>query len=132
MSIQHAIGISITSRLGTDGAEFLTEAGSEVLIDEQIPPGGGTTTVTLAIDRSKLKSFVLMASHDGNPAQEISIAASPSKDIEAYPNIPVVWYEGCGVTVDEFFNSDDIEDLECSNATGLTARLQVFAIVDPT
>lgn len=127
MSVSEAIGVSVVSRGVKYEKVHQASAGKEIVIDELLPYNGGTPqAVAVAIARSKLQSLVMVA--DG----ALSVVANAGRTFALAAGVPVVWYEGIGVNVDTFLNSLDIASLSATNATGLSVRFRLWAVIDPT
>lgn len=126
MSVMHAITVGVRRRGVNHERTFPTTAGKEIVIDEQLLYTGSTHSVALVIDKDKLQSFMMVAD------RALTVVANENRTFTLAAGIPVLFYFGIGIGPDTFLGDLDIDGLTVTNATGLTVRLRVWAVVDPT
>jgi hypothetical protein len=97
------------------------------LADEQIPDESTDLEITFALDVSAIQAIFIKS--DQAITIETNSGAAPDDTLNLLANVPYVW------SSDSYFVNlltTDITALFVTNASGATATLNIWVLVDPT
>lgn len=102
--------------------------GLVTLIDgETVATGQTDVLFAVTLDVSQVKAFYLVS--DKNVTFETNNSATPANTLSLVADIPYVWYTN---KYDTFKLTTDVTAVYITNASGATATIYMFAILDVT
>lgn len=127
MSFSHAFTWILESAgIAVQAQKSYSEA-ARADLDESIVTASTDLEIGYDLDVSAVKSFFMLS--DANIKVDVNNAAGVGGTIDLIANVPYIWTND---SYDAFLFAADMTALFITNVSGATARLQIFAIVDPT
>lgn len=122
----HALALTVAGvRLSDTSVDV--SGGSEKRIDESVSNGATDLEIAFTCDQSELESFIMLS--DKALTVKTNDSSMPDDTFTLVANQPVAWNSLNGTTCPI---TADVTSIFVTNASGASARLQIWSLEDPT